>query len=107
MRGSFVLKRKAAVGEYLGVLGRGFDIVDVVRAFRFPTELLAKRYAEAASDSESAPDFEAKADVRPPLLSQSGSCRVCGCTESFACPGGCSWVEPDLCSACQSKATGS
>lgn len=27
-------------------------------------------------------------------------CRVCGCTEFNACPGGCSWVEIDLCSAC-------
>lgn len=28
------------------------------------------------------------------------SCRVCGCTEMQACPEGCSWIEPDLCSAC-------
>lgn len=34
------------------------------------------------------------------------SCRTCGCTESHACPGGCSWVEPDLCSACQEKGEG-
>jgi hypothetical protein len=27
-------------------------------------------------------------------------CRVCGCTELDACPGGCSWVEEDLCSRC-------
>ena len=25
-------------------------------------------------------------------------CRVCGCTDESACEGGCSWVEPDLCS---------
>lgn len=30
-------------------------------------------------------------------------CRVCGCTENNACEGGCSWVEPDLCSACARK----
>lgn len=28
-------------------------------------------------------------------------CRVCGCTELNACPGGCSWVEEDLCSRCK------
>jgi hypothetical protein len=28
------------------------------------------------------------------------ACRVCGCTDDRACPGGCWWVEPDLCSAC-------
>ena len=27
-------------------------------------------------------------------------CRVCGCTDRRACPGGCSWVEADLCSVC-------
>lgn len=27
-------------------------------------------------------------------------CRVCGCTDARACPGGCGWVEPGLCSSC-------
>jgi len=27
-------------------------------------------------------------------------CRACGCTEAKACPGGCYWFEPDLCSKC-------
>lgn len=27
-------------------------------------------------------------------------CRVCGCTQDNACKGGCSWIEPDLCSSC-------
>ncbi|WP_206458683.1 hypothetical protein [Anaerovorax sp. IOR16] len=27
-------------------------------------------------------------------------CRICGCTWYNACPGGCYWVEEDLCSAC-------
>jgi len=30
-------------------------------------------------------------------------CRVCGCTEDRACEGGCSWVEIDLCSACDRR----
>jgi hypothetical protein len=29
-------------------------------------------------------------------------CRVCGCTDNKACPGGCYWVENDLCSQCKS-----
>ncbi len=29
-----------------------------------------------------------------------GVCRVCGCTDDFACPGGCAWVEDDLCTSC-------
>lgn len=27
-------------------------------------------------------------------------CRQCGCTDNRACPGGCAWVEDDLCSRC-------
>jgi hypothetical protein len=30
-------------------------------------------------------------------------CRVCGCTDDHACDGGCEWVEPDLCSACNDQ----
>ena len=30
-------------------------------------------------------------------------CRVCGCTWNNACPGGCYWVEFDLCSECVGK----
>jgi PRTRC genetic system protein A len=28
-------------------------------------------------------------------------CRICGCTDERACPGGCEWIEPDLCSRCE------
>lgn len=28
------------------------------------------------------------------------TCRDCGCTDLEGCPGGCWWVEPDLCSSC-------
>ena len=31
-------------------------------------------------------------------------CRVCGCDDFHACPGGCYWAEDDLCSACAGKA---
>ena len=32
-------------------------------------------------------------------------CRVCGCTNSRACPSGCEWVEFDLCSNCIGKSS--
>lgn len=34
------------------------------------------------------------------LDESTGHCRVCGCTDSLGCPGGCYWVEEDLCSQC-------
>lgn len=33
-------------------------------------------------------------------MSNERVCRKCGCTENRACPEGCFWVAPDLCSAC-------
>lgn len=30
-------------------------------------------------------------------------CRVCGCTWSSPCEGGCHWVEKDLCSRCDTE----
>lgn len=33
-------------------------------------------------------------------MSVEQKCRICGCTWDNACPGGCYWVEPDLCSKC-------
>lgn len=39
---------------------------------------------------------------RSSALPSERTCRRCGCTDSNACPGGCSWVEHDLCSACAS-----
>lgn len=43
-----------------------------------------------------------------PSASQFGAsdgwrCKECGCTNDRACPGGCSWVEPNLCSACDER----
>lgn len=30
-------------------------------------------------------------------------CAFCGCSDTSACPGGCYWVEPGLCSQCKGK----
>lgn len=27
-------------------------------------------------------------------------CRECGCSDSLACPQGCGWAQPDLCTVC-------
>ncbi|TQI68542.1 hypothetical protein LY85_3281 [Clostridium sp. KNHs216] len=34
-------------------------------------------------------------------------CRVCGCDWYHSCPGGCWWVEDDLCSSCAEEGVGS
>ena len=32
------------------------------------------------------------------------ACRLCGCTDDVACPGGCWWIEEDLCNRCGEEA---
>ena len=34
------------------------------------------------------------------LKTAARTCRVCGCSDLNACPEGCYWVEPGLCSQC-------
>jgi hypothetical protein len=33
------------------------------------------------------------------------TCRICGCTDDRACPGGCTWADPwhTLCSTCEAE----
>jgi len=31
------------------------------------------------------------------------ACRECGCSESLACPQGCGWAQPDLCTVCAAE----
>lgn len=58
--------------------------------------LLQEAFVNAvARESLEAPDGSPRL---PSMLG--GVCRECGCTEMDACPPGCSWAEPDLCSAC-------
>lgn len=37
---------------------------------------------------------------------KAGTCRLCGCTDSAPCDGGCSWVDDHhtLCSSCEGRA---
>jgi hypothetical protein len=34
------------------------------------------------------------------ILGDEPACRVCGCTQTTPCAGGCIWAAEDLCSAC-------
>jgi len=48
-------------------------------------------------------DEDGSCEKSCPKLMGEAVCRVCGCSEQDACEGGCSWVEDDLCSACEGK----
>jgi len=51
-------------------------------------------------DTDFVDETELEAIIRDCERDSKARCRVCGCTDDHACPGGCYWVEPDLCSAC-------
>lgn len=37
------------------------------------------------------------------VLPDEAACRECGCSQSLACPQGCGWAQPDLCSVCAAE----
>lgn len=73
------------------------------RALRTLADHASKRMQLTIRDVEVAAAIERKA--RPDVDEDLATCRVCGCTDAEACPGGCWWVpDPellgDLCSSC-------
>lgn len=76
------------------------DRLDVDCLDRVPTEEL-KRYLGALAFVLC--HVEILLDLREDADSNR-ACRHCGCTDDRACEGGCYWVEPDLCSACDPEA---
>lgn len=68
----------------------------------FPSFQLACRYADHFIHKGGPTYSPVAAPARAPNVATAGTrCRGCGCTATFACPDGCFWVEPDLCSACR------
>lgn len=45
-------------------------------------------------------DTDAAARREYARLSGARACRTCGCTDQWACEGGCEWIDTDLCSTC-------
>jgi hypothetical protein len=37
---------------------------------------------------------------KKPVVVKEPRCRICGCTYMRPCPGGCGWLEGDLCTVC-------
>ena len=65
-------------------------MLEDVRRFVDPVELAGKQGLFDADNRL----FDA------PTVAAGPRCRVCGCTNDNACDEGCSWIEYDLCSAC-------
>lgn len=57
------------------------------------TNTIAERAAYQAAERE----LLAAAGV---ALPDEPACRECRCSDSLACPEGCGWAQPDLCTVC-------
>lgn len=66
------------------------------------TEEEAARFFDLIGDGDftTAAELAERLEAERAALTVVAACRVCGCTDDRACPGGCAWVEPDLCSVC-------
>ncbi len=59
------------------------------------------KIACVAGTLDEAPTWATRLCLLGIFIDSARACRVCGCcTEERACPGGCEWIEPDLCSRC-------
>jgi ParB/RepB/Spo0J family partition protein len=76
------------------------DVSKVTAAVK--AEIKAKKKKPKGTSAKKSPARDAKATKKAgkAVGVDVGTCRVCGCTDDDACPDGCEWVEPDLCSAC-------
>lgn len=70
--------------------------------FRIHTLVVVTEEGNTVPVFEPATPEEAQS-LMPKTIGNISKCRVCGCDDFHACPGGCSWVESDLCSACAAK----
>lgn len=90
----YLMEQDPVMGRYLG------------QREQFDTDWANGEYAPPGAITFDAEDLEileelAYVDGMDGLPER--KCRVCGCTDIAACPGGCYWVEEDLCSACVGK----
>jgi ParB/RepB/Spo0J family partition protein len=76
----------------------GYVAVHDLRQLDPPTQLALTTLAIGLAEVS-----RGESDYLPFILGV-GVCRACGCTDQSACYGGCTWVEPDLCSACAGPA---
>jgi hypothetical protein len=68
-----------------------------------PTELFDVEWPECDGEAEQCGDgsiWECWQKYIMERVKAEQVCRICGCTQDNACPGGCFWVEDDLCSEC-------
>lgn len=94
---ALMLVLAAAHDEGCLVDGAEFDETGSVEEDWFVRDLGTGKVYRFRSTVMTCPEFPDGIDLEFRRLR---ACRVCGCIDEQACPEGCHWVAPDLCSAC-------
>jgi len=90
-------------GVSITMLGNSAHAYVTVNVRNHKTEKVSARYPDI--NVAGLPSVRI-ADPVPEEGAAARVCRTCACTDTRACPGGCWWVEADLCSACAPQAGG-
>ncbi|MDR2054254.1 MAG: hypothetical protein LBQ10_00045 [Desulfovibrio sp.] len=85
------------LSSYADTLEQALDKIIQQAELRIHSEFNAARKDQGIPEQPFTADFGPDEDAED---TSDWVCRKCGCTDEAACPGGCSWVEKDLCSAC-------
>lgn len=78
-------------------------MIDIIRDEQLDAEidrLLAQSDALVNERLDAIADELALSPERTIIDGRQRVCRGCGCTDARACPGGCYWAAPGLCSRC-------
>jgi hypothetical protein len=98
------LRVLADIAETLSEIAAGIHMIGANHARTLMNEPPAFNAEDFGFDLLIPNPDKAEADRQARIAaSEEEVCRVCGCSDTKSCPGGCTWAEPGLCSSCSEK----
>lgn len=97
-------RRLGNIAETLSEIATGIHMIGANHARTLVNEAPAYSAEDFGFDLLIPNPDQAEADRQARIAAgEEEVCRVCGCSDTMACPGGCTWVEPGLCSKCATE----
>lgn len=97
-------RRLGDIAETLSEIAAGIHMIGANHARTLVNEAPAYSAEDFGFDLLIPNPDKAEADRQARIAAgEEEVCRVCGCSDTKACPDGCMWAEPGLCSSCVAK----